>query len=201
MPGLYNFNNLTMSFKKPFNQLLVLFSLLLVISSASPLFGINDYNTPAGVNRKINQIQSSHANLVKVHKLAVSPGGNELLMLEIGTETGSDQKTKPAILVVGNMTGIRPVTTEAALSLAERIAGDADSYNRFTWYILPLGNPDAYSRYFDGVKYSYAGNFTPFNDDMDDQVDEDGFDDLDGNGFITKMRVKAPDGEWVVVDA
>lgn len=198
---MYNFNNLIMSIKKPFNHLLVLFSLLLVISSGSPLYGINDYTNPAGVNKKINQIQGSHANLVKVHRLAVSPGGNELLMLEIGTEIKTDQKNKPAILVVGNMTGTRPVTTEAALSLAERIVGDADSYSRFTWYILPLGNPDAYTRYFDGLKYSYAGNFTPFNDDMDDQVDEDGYDDLDGNGFITKMRVKSPDGEWVVVDA
>ena len=35
---------------------------------------------------------------------------------------------------------------------------------------------------------------------MDDQADEDGPDDLDGNGFITEMRVKDPAGEWIPVE-
>jgi hypothetical protein len=34
---------------------------------------------------------------------------------------------------------------------------------------------------------------------MDDQVDEDGFDDLNGDGIITGMRVKDPEGEWMPV--
>ena len=34
---------------------------------------------------------------------------------------------------------------------------------------------------------------------MDDAADEDGPDDLDGNGIITMMRVKDPAGEWIPV--
>jgi hypothetical protein len=37
------------------------------------------------------------------------------------------------------------------------------------------------------------------NDDLDDQEDEDGANDLDGNGFITQMRVKDPQGTWIPV--
>ena len=37
------------------------------------------------------------------------------------------------------------------------------------------------------------------NDDQDDQTNEDGYNDLDGNGLITMMRVKSPEGEWLPV--
>ena len=38
------------------------------------------------------------------------------------------------------------------------------------------------------------------NDDMDDRSDEDGAEDLDGNGIITMMRVKDPEGEWLPLE-
>ena len=55
------------------------------------------------------------------------------------------------------------------------------------------------NRYFANVRFVDSGNLTPFNDDMDERTDEDGFNDLDGNGVITRMRVKANDGEWLPV--
>ena len=188
-----------MAMKFRFNRILFTCILAFLFSGAS-LFGIGAYKTPAEVNRMINQLQSSNSNIVRIHKLAVSPGGTEMLLLEIGSEVKTESKTKPAILVVGNMSGTRMITTEAALNLAEKVIANQDLYMKNTWYILPLGNPDAASRYFGAVKYSYPGNFTPHNDDMDEQTDEDGFDDLDGNGFITSMRLKAPDGEWIEVE-
>jgi hypothetical protein len=65
---------------------------------------------------------------------------------------------------------------------------------------VPLGNPDACARYFTKPLWSDPGNGRPFNDDTDDQTDEDGYNDLDGNGIITQMRVKVPDGIWVPVE-
>ena len=35
---------------------------------------------------------------------------------------------------------------------------------------------------------------------MDDREDEDGAEDLDGNGIITMMRVKDPEGEWLPLE-
>jgi hypothetical protein len=66
-----------------------------------------------------------------------------------------------------------------------------------TWYILPNGNPDASSRFFKKPLFMGSGNFNPHNDDMDDRIDEDGVEDLDGNGLITQMRKKDPKGEWI----
>jgi len=81
------------------------------------------------------------------------------------------------------MSGVTPVATEAALSLASRIAGDPSLSEELTWYIMPIGNPDAYSRYFSRPLYSDPANAEPYNEDNDDQTDEDGYNDLDGNGI------------------
>ena len=167
-----------------------------VLITTGPVLAIEKYSDPAGVNRRIEQLRQSYPSVVKVHKFAVTPGGREVLMIEIG-KSGT---AVPAVLVGANMSGITPIATEAALSLASRISADASLMAGLTWYIVPVGNPDAYARYFSTPLWSDPGNGKPFNDDTDDQTDEDGFNDLDGNGIITMMRVKAHDGTWVPVD-
>ncbi len=164
--------------------------------ASGPVSATGKYSDPADVNRRIEQLRQSSPSLVKVHKMAVTPGGREMLMIEIG-KGGS---TVPAVLVTANMAGITPVATEAALSLATRILADASLSAGRTWFILPVGNPDAYARYFTRPLWSDPGNATPFNDDTDDQADEDGYNDLNNDGLITQMRVKAPDGTWVPVE-
>jgi hypothetical protein len=156
---------------------------------------IEKYSDPAGANKRIEQIRLSSDGLVKVHTMAVSPGGTPVLMMEIGRAGAK----APAVLVAANMSGTTPVATEAALSLASRIATKDSLSLAITWYIIPMGNPDAYSRWFSKPLYMDSGNATPFNDDTDDQTDEDGYNDLDGNGIITQMRVKVPDGIWIPV--
>lgn len=106
------------------------------------------------------------------------------------------KRKKPAILVVANPDGITPLATEGALYLAKYIL-DSVTDNRFNWYILPNLNPDAAAKFFEKVKQFDTGNNNAYNDDMDDQVDEDGPDDLNGDGFITQMLVASPDGKYI----
>jgi len=178
---------------------LTLLLLLAGFSLASAKTGPGSYSSPDEVNKRIMQIKQQAGDAVRIHNLASSPGGIELLMLEIGSETGSESRKNPAILVTGNMDGTRPVSTEAALNLAARIISEKSNYDKLTWFILPMGNPDAYSRFFEDIVYIDSRNFASYNDDMDELVDEDGYNDLDGNGFITKMRVISPDGTWIPV--
>jgi len=174
----------------------VLLLVVALLSAPAPAQTTEKYSDPATVNLRVEQLRQSSPDAVKVHKIAVTPGGKEMLMIEIG-KAGS---AVPAVLVTANMTGTTPLATEAALSLASRIAADASLTSTRTWYIVPLGNPDAYARYFTKPLYTDPGNATSFNDDADDQTDEDGYNDLNGDGFITQMRVKAPDGIWVPVE-
>jgi hypothetical protein len=175
-------------------RLVVFFTIMILITIKTA--AADGFNDPVQVNKKIELIRQNSNGLVRLHKLAVSPGGIELLMMEIGNKAG---KVNPAILVVGNMAGINPVTTEAAISLAERIVADSRLSSEITWFILPMGNPDAYNKYFKIPGYMDTGNLTPHNDDNDEQTDEDGVNDLDANGIITQMRVKSPDGTWIPI--
>ena len=168
----------------------------LLLMTPSQVRAIEKYSDPAAVNRRIEQLRQANPSMVKVLKLAVTPGGREMLMIEISR----DGSSAPAVLVGANFSGITPLATEAALELASLIVADTSLNTGLRWYIIPLGNPDAGARYFTRPLWSDPGNGRPFNDDTDDQTDEDGFNDLDGNGIITQMRVKAPDGTWIPIE-
>lgn len=94
------------------------------------------------------------------------------------------EKGRPAVFVAADMEGTVPISGKAALYLAEPVLEKPDLRADRTWYILPCGNPDGAARFFARPLLRYPLNATPVNDDRDDQTDEDGVDDLDGDGFI-----------------
>lgn len=177
---------------------ILFFSLSGAIAQTASTNG-NEYHTPSQVNDILRDIHDANGNNTKIHELAESPGGHQLLMIEIGPEVHSSKKTKPAIFVVGNMEGTIPVSTEAALYLANEVLVSEASSSK-TWYILPNGNPDAAANYFNSPLIQDSRNDRPHNDDMDEQEDEDGWEDLNGDGMITQMRVKDPTGAWMVIE-
>ena len=75
-----------------------------------PISATRKYSDPAAVNRSIEQLRQANPSLVKVHKFAVTPGGREMLMIEIGKSGTS----VPAVLVGANFSGLTPLATEAS---------------------------------------------------------------------------------------
>jgi len=159
------------------------------------------YKSPSQVNDWLNGTQKANASFSKLHNLATSPGKSEVLMLEIGPEVSSQTKNVPAILVGANFEGDRPLTTEGAIFLISEIISDEALRKDHTWYIIPSGNPDASGAYLRKPLFENTRNDQPRNDDLDEQTDEDAPNDLNGDGFITKMRVKHPEGTWMPVAA
>ncbi len=157
------------------------------------------YHKPEELTAAVQDLARANPGFAKVHVLAKSPGGRDLVLLEVGPETAKAVKSLPAVFIAANMEGTVPISGEAALSLAKLVCEKADLRSDRTWYILPCGNPDASAVYFGKPLRVDARNARPHNDDQDDQVDEDGADDLDGDGLITQMRVKDPEGAWIPV--
>lgn len=157
------------------------------------------YHTPEELNATIQEIARSNPGIAKIHDLAKSAGGTNVYLLEIGPEVGKKEKTMPAVFVAANMEGTVPVASEAALFLVKQLVEKAATRKNLTWYILPCGNPDAAARYFTKPLIEDPRNASSFNDDKDDAIDEDCPEDLDGNGIITQMRVKDPEGEWTPI--
>jgi hypothetical protein len=157
------------------------------------------YHKPEELTAAVQDLARANPGFAKVHVLAKSPGGRELVLLELGPETAKAAKSLPAVFIAANMEGTVPISGEAALYLAKLVCEKADMRSDRTWYILPCGNPDAAAVYFGKPLRLDPRNARPRNDDQDDKTDEDGADDLDGDGLITQMRVKDPGGEWIAV--
>lgn len=167
-------------------------------SPAPPTF--DRYHAPQEVNAALAALHAANPGVTALHAIAVSPGGIPLTAIEIGPAAGTKGRRVPAVFVVANLEGVHPVATEAALYLADLLLRTPDSTRDLSWIVLPSANPDAASRYFRKPLAADPRNGAPWNDDMDDRADEDGADDLDGNGVITAMRRKDPAGEWVPVE-
>ncbi len=159
----------------------------------------DQYLNPREINEVLKTLNQKYPGTTRLINLATTPGGTPLLLIEISNEAGNP-KTTPAILVAANMEGTVPLSSMGALVLANLVLEKKEACDDLAWYIIPCGNPDAAFRYFSKPLCMDPRNGTPFNEDLDDLTDEDGFNDLDGNGIITQMRVKDPQGEWMVTE-
>ena len=161
----------------------------------------NSYSDHDALSNQLRQLDRTYGNYTELISLAETPNGNEIWLLTIGT---GDVTTKPAIAVIGGAQGSHILGTELAVKFAEQLLArtDSDSIKTLlettTFYVMPSVNPDAAQQYFASLKYERDGNGTSTDDDRDGSFDEDGFDDLNGDGFITMMRVADPTGKWMV---
>jgi hypothetical protein len=159
------------------------------------------YHTPEELSAAIRAINRANPDLTAIHRIGQSPGGRELLLLEISPDIGNKEHRIPAVFVVGNLEGAVPIASEAAMHLAYQLIRNEEARKDLAWYLLVGGNPDGAARFFAEPNFAGGWNDSARNDDMDDAVDEDGPDDLDGNGIITQMRVKDPGGNWIPIEA
>lgn len=144
--------------------------------------------------KKISQANKSVANLQTLTK---TPGKREIILLKLSTDD-----TNPVIFVAANMEGDAPLATQAAWQLAQKLTSDwKDQLDRFTWYILPDGNPDGSQRFFKSPVNESFVNDRVINDDKDNATNEDGPDDLNRDGYITIMRQKHPEGTHLPLES
>ena len=173
----------------------------LVVLFASMSFGITaqEYSNYEQQTARVNALAKNYPSLVSVRSLVKTNGGKDIWLITIGT---GKTETKPAIAVLGGTEGSHLLGTEMAIGFAENLlkASNTDSIkNRLaktTYYVFPNMSPDAMEQYFGKLKYERNGNASETDDDRDGKLNEDGFDDLDGNGKITMMRIESPLGDY-----
>jgi hypothetical protein len=176
---------------------LIFFMIMLAHISFAQSFKYQNY---ADESRSINELKSKYGNLCKVIEIGKSAGSRIIYALEIGK---GDSKVKPALLVIGGVEPDDLTGTVSAKYFAENILANssADSVkallDKYTLYVIPRLSPDPLESYFAKVKAVNAGNDMADDQDRDGKKDEDPFNDLNGDNFITMMRVAAADGDWI----
>jgi len=182
--------------------LAALIPVILTLPPAVRAQGTAPYHDAAALSSAVKELQSGHKNLVQVMELTRTPGGAVVQAIRLGA--GDGVEGRPALLVVAGAYGPHLIGTEIALHAAQSLASSyaSDStvkqlLDRSTIYVIPRANPDAAAAFFERPRSERIRNAEPYDDDRDTEVDEDGPEDLDGNGLITMMRVKDPAGEWL----
>lgn len=141
--------------------------------------------------------------LARLRSLGKSREGRDLWMLELGKPGGVPMEKRPGLLVVGNLEGSQVAGSVLALETARHLLANPsdEAVGRIletqVVYVVPRLNPDGAEAMFARVKWERRGNARPTDDDNDGRTDEDGPEDLNGDGYVTVMRVKDPDGAYV----
>ncbi len=179
---------------------LLLTALIGMLYSGS-LWAQTDYSNRQQLGQRVSALSKSHPNFVKTSSLAKTVGGSDIWMITIGT---GDVTQKPAVAVVGGVEGKHLLGVELAMGFAENLLARAGQANvktlleTQTFYVFPNMSPDATEQYFASLQYERSGNARQADLDRDGKIGEDGYDDLDGNGKITLMRILDPTGSHIL---
>jgi hypothetical protein len=166
----------------------------------------NRYYDSEQLSEIMHRIEKAYPGLAKVTSIGKSYKGKEMWLITVSNFSNGDPDKKPAMYIDGNIHSNEIQGSEVALYTAWYVT---EMYSSNDWirrlldektlYIVPTINPDARDHFIHqpNTASSPRAGLVPRDDDGDGQVDEDTFDDLDGDGNITQMRIKDPNGRWV----
>ncbi len=180
-----------------------LFALAFVALTAAVQAQSASYLDHGTLTRELRRLVDGSPS-AKLTSLGTTLGGREIWVVEIGHPGGKPLTERPGVLVIGNLEGDQLVGSSHALETIRYLLAPATSpavksvLDANVVYLFPRLNPDGAEVSFATIKAERRGNARPYDDDNDGRVDEDGPEDLNGDGVITVMRVKDPAGEYMI---
>lgn len=144
--------------------------------------------------------EKQYANLVDLYVVAQSYGGIDIYQLTVTNKSTGKATDKPAMYIEGNRHAGEVTAAESALWMLNYMLTNYGKdkevtrlLDNFAFYFRPCNNPDGSLLYLETAQ-TLRSTIHPYDDDGDGLVDEDPAEDLNGDGFITQMRIKVPMG-------
>ena len=157
----------------------------------------------ASLTRELRALTGA-SSPAKLTSLGTTLGGRDIWVIEIANPGAKPVADRPAVLVVANLEGDHLTGSSHALETVRYLVSGAANpavkqvLDNQVVYVLPRLNPDGAEASFGPVKWDRRTNTRPYDDDNDGRTDEDGPEDLNGDGIISVMRVKDPAGEYMI---
>jgi hypothetical protein len=161
----------------------------------------------AELTQALHDLVEAYPELLSIESIGQSVGGRELWMVTLNNPaTGSDRE-KTAMFIDGNIHGNEIQAAETVLysiwylcksyGVIDRIT---ELINERSFYFMPMENPDGREVWFHqpATPHFLRGGIRPVDNDHDGLIDEDGADDLDGDGHITTMWIKDELGRYEI---
>lgn len=177
----------------------LMLSALMFFAMEAILCGQAKYHNPEEINSILSTLNNSYPDITMLETIGETDSGKEINALTIGR---GDNDLKPGIAIIGGIDGRYVAGREIALGFAEKLLENSSSdeindlIGRVSFYIIPDASPDASSGFFSDPKHERLVNANPTDNDRDFKTDEDPFEDLNGDGLITMIRIKDPKGNY-----
>jgi len=159
----------------------------------------------AELTSSLRALEKAYPQFVMLQSIGKSHQGRDIWAVLLNNPKTGPADRKPGYYIDGNIHGNEIQGTEVALYAIWYLLknyGKTDLCTRLlderAFYIVPTMNPDSRDYYIHNPSdpNSPRSGLVPYDDDHDGVADEDGPDDLDGDGSITMMRKKDPNGNF-----
>jgi hypothetical protein len=171
---------------------------------------VDRYHDAAALEGALKGIARARPAWTRLGEMGKSREGRPLWVMTVFDPAGPPPEDRPAMYVDANTHGNEIQGTEICLFAVRYLLVRASEdpwvgalARRVTFHVAPCVNPDARERFLHSptTENSPRGVLRPVDDDRDGRVDEDGPNDLDGDGEILQMRVRDPNGPLVADEA
>jgi hypothetical protein len=144
------------------------------------------------VTRKLRELVQQYPELAELYSIGKSGEGRDLWVLEITNKNTGPGKSKPGMWMDGNIHArevsgrqLLMYAAESWLASYGKNAEVTELLDSRTFYILPMFDVDGGEKVL--TRHPAWLGHQPKQHDAKD---------LNGDGYITQMRVKDPDGQW-----
>jgi hypothetical protein len=177
--------------------------LICIVSAATGAAA--QYQSNSDLAKSLKGLASAHGKIAHLSSIAKSRADHDVWLLELGAGEKEKRQQRPAMLVVAGIEGNDLAGTFCAVKWAEGLASRYANDEKIrklldtkTIYIFPRVNADAADTFFGKPKVERSISTLPVDEDHDGLLDEDGPDDLNGDGVISWMRIEDPEGEYIM---
>ena len=161
----------------------------------------NRYYDYPEIYEHLDSLMEEWPEFVSMELIGHSIENREMRVYTINNPKTGRAELKPAMWVDANVHGNEVQGAEVCVYLAWYLLENYDHNDEITelvdrsvFYILPMQNPDGRANWFNGAHtpHSSRTGYQPTDNDRDGTADEDGPDDLNGDGNINSMRKYVP---------
>ncbi|MBZ0254941.1 peptidase M14 [bacterium] len=166
----------------------------------------NRFHDIEGLGEILQRLHEAYPKITKLYSIGESYQGRPVRVLEVTNREIGDPDRKPGMYIDGNIHGNEVQAGEVVAYTAWYLCENygkvdlvTDLVDTRVLYIIPSVNPDGRDYWFHhaNTQHSSRTGQIPTDEDKDGLVDEDPFDDLDGDGSITMMRKRDPNGRYL----
>jgi len=153
----------------------------------------------------IHDLVDAYPELLTLESIGKSEQGRDMWLITLNSPKTGDAADKPAMYIDGNVHGNEIQASETVLYsiwYLTKSYGHVDQLtelmDRVSFYFLPTQNPDGRAEWFENPNSPHSARTgqRPTDNDFDGLLDEDGPEDLDGDGHITRMWKLDPNGSY-----